>query len=85
MKSIFRSIRPSYSKFDIRQSQLTGRSIYMDNAATTQMDPRVLEKMLPWMVQKFGNPHSRSHMFGWEAEKAVEQARENIAGLIKAD
>lgn len=49
------------------------------------MDPRVLEKMLPFMVQQFGNPHSRSHMFGWEAEQAVERARESVAGLLKAD
>lgn len=59
--------------------------IYMDYQATTPMDPRVLEEMLPWFVEKFGNPASRSHAFGWEADKAVEKARHQVAQLIGAD
>lgn len=61
------------------------RPIYLDMQATTPVDPRVLDAMLPYYVGVFGNPHSRTHAYGWESEKAVEDAREHIAKLIGAD
>src|SRR5438270_988008 len=59
--------------------------IFLDNHSTTPMDPRVLETMLPYFVEKFGNAASRNHAFGWAAEEAVESSRKQIAKLIKAD
>ena len=61
------------------------RPIYMDMQATTPTDPRVLDAMLPFYTGLYGNPHSRTHAYGWETEKAVDQAREHIASLIGAD
>jgi len=59
--------------------------IYMDYSATTPVDPRVADKMIPYLREQFGNPASRSHMYGWSAEKAVEEAREEVAKLVNAD
>jgi len=59
--------------------------IYMDYSATTPVDPRVAAKMIPYLTEKFGNPASRSHAFGWEADAAVELAREQVASLVNAD
>ncbi|KAL4784741.1 pyridoxal phosphate-dependent transferase [Aspergillus varians] len=61
------------------------RPIYLDAQATTPTDPRVLDTMLPFLTGIYGNPHSRTHAYGWESEKAVEQARGHIANLIGAD
>jgi len=59
--------------------------IYLDYSATTPVDPRVARKMIPYLTEQFGNAASRSHAFGWEAEKAVEEAREHVAALLNAD
>jgi len=59
--------------------------IYMDYSATTPVDPRVVDKMIPYLREQFGNPASRSHSYGWTAERAVEEARENVAALVNAD
>ncbi len=59
--------------------------IYLDYSATTPVDPRVAEAMIPYLTEKFGNPASRSHSFGWVADEAVERAREQVAALVNAD
>ena len=59
--------------------------IYMDYGATTPCDPRVVDAMIPWLREHFGNPASRTHAYGWEAEEAVEKARTQVAELIGAD
>ncbi|VBB27341.1 unnamed protein product [Acanthocheilonema viteae] len=61
------------------------KPLYLDMQATTPMDPRVVDAMIPYMVNAYGNPHSKTHFYGWEAEKAVEKARLQVAKLIGAD
>ncbi|MBN3798239.1 IscS subfamily cysteine desulfurase [Burkholderia sp. Ac-20392] len=64
---------------------MQSRPIYMDYSATTPVDPRVVDKMVPFLHEQFGNPASRSHSYGWEAEQAVEEARAHVAALLGAD
>lgn len=64
----------SYAK-ESHGVKIEGRAIYMDMQATTPVDPRVLDAMLPHYTEQFGNPHSRTHFYGWENEDAVEDAR----------
>jgi cysteine desulfurase len=59
--------------------------VYLDYSATTPVDQRVVDVMIPWLTQRFGNPASRSHSYGWDAEKAVENAREEVAALVNCD
>jgi len=59
--------------------------VYLDYSATTPVDPRVVDRMVPWLAQRFGNPASRSHAYGWDAEQAVEEAREQVAVLVGCD
>ncbi|KZP01124.1 cysteine desulfurase NFS1 [Calocera viscosa TUFC12733] len=68
-----------------RREESTLRPIYLDVQATAPMDPRVLDAMLPYYTDQYGNPHSRTHAYGWEAEKAVEVARKHVADLIGAE
>jgi cysteine desulfurase len=69
---------PSVAKQPLTMKGITlnARPMYLDFQATTPMDPRVLDAMLPFMAEQYGNPHSRTHYFGWESEKAVEKARQ---------
>ncbi len=60
-------------------------TIYLDYSATTPVDPRVAQKMIPYLTEMFGNPASRSHVYGWDADQAVEEAREHVARLVNAD
>ncbi|NYT79362.1 IscS subfamily cysteine desulfurase [Alcaligenaceae bacterium] len=64
---------------------MTSRPIYLDYSATTPVDPRVVDAMVPWLYERFGNPASNSHSYGWDAEEAVERARGQVAQLVNAD
>lgn len=70
---------------EYKRGPMEGRSLYLDAQATTPLDPRVLDKMMPYLTSFYGNPHSRTHMYGWETEAAVELARKQVADLIGAD
>jgi len=72
-------------KTQITLSSNDGKSIYLDMQATTPIDPRVLDAMMPHLTEGYGNPHSRTHVYGWEAMDAVEDARQKVADLIHAD
>ena len=65
--------------------RLSGAPLYLDMQATTPLDPRVLDAMLPYMTELYGNPHSRTHMYGWESEDAVETARKQVRNLPRAE
>ena len=78
------SLSISDDKDQLEDESKTPFPIYLDNQATTPTDPRVLDAMLPFLTNNFGNPHSKSHKFGWTAEEACEEARNNIADLIGA-
>ncbi|CAB9497424.1 desulfurase IscS [Seminavis robusta] len=82
--SLLRGDDGSPNNFSIRGQFRDGRAAYLDMSATTPLDPRVLDAMAPFMIGSFGNPHSRTHAFGWESERVVEDAREQIASLIGA-
>jgi cysteine desulfurase len=75
------AIDPSFTVGDAEE----GRAIYLDFQATTPTDPRVTDAMLPWMLQGYGNPHSRTHAYGWDTERACEDARAQVAELVGAD
>jgi cysteine desulfurase len=70
--------------FSIKGQAREGRPVYLDAQATTPLDPRVLDAMLPFLTEQYGNPHSRTHQYGWESEKAVEHARAQVADLVGA-
>ncbi|KAI4963742.1 hypothetical protein ZWY2020_010582 [Hordeum vulgare] len=69
----------------IKGVRISGRPLYLDMQATTPVDPRVLDAMLPFYLSRYGNPHSRTHLYGWESDAAVEEARASVARLIGAD
>lgn len=71
--------------FSIKNQDVLERPIYLDFQATTPVDPRVLETTMPYLTHDFGNPHSRTHQYGWKAEEAVEKARGQVASVIKAN
>ncbi len=74
----------SGGRLNIENDERRGRPVYLDMQATTPMDPRVLDAMLPFMTEQYGNAHSRTHSYGWEAERAVEDARAKVAAIIGA-
>lgn len=73
------------TRYSYKGVTLEGRALYLDAQATTPLDPRVLDSMLPHLTEQHGNPHSTTHMYGWENDSAVENARAQVARLINAD
>ncbi|KAL0450120.1 UNVERIFIED_CONTAM: Cysteine desulfurase, mitochondrial [Sesamum latifolium] len=72
------------SGISMKGVKISGRPLYLDMQATSPVDPRVLDAMLPYYVSRYGNPHSRTHLYGWESEQAVESARTQVSALINA-
>ena len=72
---------PADTHVEMKGIQLRGAPMYLDMQATTPLDPRVLDSMLPYLTEQYGNPHSRTHMYGWESEDAVELARKQVMQL----
>lgn len=72
---------PDY--IEMKGIRLSGTPLYLDMQATTPLDPRVLDAMLPYMIDKYGNPHSRTHAYGWETEDSVEIARKQVMVLLQ--
>ncbi|CAN6482186.1 unnamed protein product [Victoria cruziana] len=72
------------SSISMKGVRIAGRPLYLDMQATSPVDPRVLDAMLPFFTAHFGNPHSRTHLYGWESDQAVERAREQVAALVGA-
>lgn len=75
---------PSPEGISMKGVKISGRPLYLDMQATSPVDPRVLDAMLPYYLSRYGNPHSRTHLYGWESDHAVEHARQQIADLINA-
>ncbi|KAL8125061.1 cysteine desulfurase, mitochondrial [Apium graveolens] len=72
------------SGITVKGVKISGRPLYLDMQATSPVDPRVLDAMLPFYLSRFGNPHSRTHLYGWESDEAVEIARAQVAQLVNA-
>ncbi|XP_039120068.1 cysteine desulfurase, mitochondrial [Dioscorea cayenensis subsp. rotundata] len=79
------SLDPNSGVISMKGVKISGRPLYLDMQATTPVDPRVLDAMLPFYLSRFGNPHSRTHLYGWESDAAVEHARSQIASLVHAN
>ena len=75
---------PADGHLEMKGIKLRGAPMYLDMQATTPLDPRVLDEMLPYLTEQYGNPHSRTHMYGWESEDAVEVARKQVMTLSTA-
>mmetsp|Transcript_16234 Transcript_16234/g.23494 ORF Transcript_16234/g.23494 Transcript_16234/m.23494 type:complete len:428 (-) Transcript_16234:51-1334(-) len=84
LRNLFRHSR-KFSSLSVTEQVTTGRPAYLDLQSTTPQDPRVLDAMLPFQISEYGNPHSRSHLYGWSASDSVEEARTHVADLIGAD
>ncbi|KAK5646305.1 hypothetical protein RI129_004769 [Pyrocoelia pectoralis] len=82
---VLTTLTNSQTKYNIKDQVFDGRPLYLDAQATTPLDPRVLDAMLPYLTSFYGNPHSRTHAYGWESEEAVEKARAQVADIIGAD
>lgn len=80
-KRLFAAV-PEQAPIKVKGIELSGRPLYLDMQSTTPVDPRVLDAMMPYLTDMFGNPHSRTHLYGWEVEDAIEIARKEVADLI---